>query len=199
MSLLTKWLNADKWSPIRDKFNAAIDTINALSGGTTGQVLKKSSGTDFAYGFADQYPSQTGKKGKALISNGTAGGESWGSPVFMDAAVNITLSNNTSYTTGTLTSPDDVARNNKLTISMTVFATSDRSFTLSLYKNGSVFKTIHFANIDTSTDTDLFATVISYSFSDLSAAANAEYFVLVTVGTASDFIESTFILESIAI
>lgn len=183
-----------------DKINAAIDAINsALGGGSTGQILKKESDDDFDTMFENQYPTQDDKKGKALISSGIEGGEFWGSPVFINAAIKNTLENTTSYTTSTLTAPNDGPRKNKLTISLTLFAVTEKTFKLTLFKNGSPFKEINFANNDTTTDLATYSTVISYSFADLNGAANDQYYIGITVGTSSDFIESTFIIESSAV
>jgi len=49
MALLTDWLNADTWDVVKDKFSAMLDVVNGTGGGTAGQVLTKSSGTDFDY------------------------------------------------------------------------------------------------------------------------------------------------------
>lgn len=53
MALLPDWLSGETWDIVRNKFNDLISGFNGTGGGTTGQVLKKQSNTDFDYDWED--------------------------------------------------------------------------------------------------------------------------------------------------
>lgn len=199
MGLLDKWLNGDNWDIIRTKTNLLFDKVNDIAAGTTGQLLKKNSSTDFDYDWADQYPSQAGKAGKALISTGTAGSEAWGSPIYRAADTRAGSVSSTGYSTGTLTSPNDINRNNILTISAALFNASEVAITMGLYKGAVLFREIKYTIINSTTDDNAHATCISYSFADLNASPNVDYSVVFSAGSTTVFVEHTFILDSAAI
>jgi hypothetical protein len=49
MSILTNWLNADLFSALRDKTNAAINAIKNTAPGVAGNILRYQSSTDYDY------------------------------------------------------------------------------------------------------------------------------------------------------
>jgi hypothetical protein len=63
MAVLPKWLNGDLFSSLRDKTNALFDSYNTLIVGTTDQVLKKVSGTDFDFTWSNSYLPGSGFSG----------------------------------------------------------------------------------------------------------------------------------------
>lgn len=74
MSALPNWLNSDLFSGLRDKYNAFVGFFNGLAGGSTDQILAKSSNSDFAFKWISSgasIPDPAGHDGESLQSNGT--------------------------------------------------------------------------------------------------------------------------------
>ncbi len=72
MSLLTDWINGDAWNVIQDKFNAIITVVNTTGSGTTGQVLKKTSNSDFDYAWADEIDAAALEAAVLVVNGGLA-------------------------------------------------------------------------------------------------------------------------------
>lgn len=190
MAILPKWLNADLFSSLRDKTNALFDAFNVLSGGTAGQVLAKINSTDFNFqwiSISSILPSQTGKAGKVLTTNGTTA--DWDSIMFdrqMDnAAPNASYptSGSSSIIGSALTTIAGPNRDYMLHFSMdwARISTSPENF-VGFYKNGTLLKEYHMVAITTDGQTQ----TTSFAYLDLNIAPGVVYTIKIRDGSGTN-------------